>query len=76
MDRRLLQLGDEIHCERCREWHPTFAKARADGGDSVYKKAMLWVHCRDGFYYVGSIGAPSRHPSRPATPRCVDGCCN
>ncbi len=65
MERRQLQLGDEIQCRKCRGWHATFTKKRGDGRDSPYEKRMLWIRCRRGFYYAGAIGTPSMHPSRP-----------
>ncbi len=65
MERRILQLGDEIQCQKCRGWHVTFAKARDDGRDSPYEQRMLWIRCRGDFYFAGAIGTPSLHPTRP-----------
>ena len=38
----------------------------ATRGLSHYTKRMLYFTCRQGHYYAGQLGAPSRHDTRPA----------
>lgn len=56
-----LEPGDELHCPHCRRWHTVISR-HSDG----YTKQMMYFTCRQAYYYAGQVGAPSRHPTRPA----------
>lgn len=60
-----LQPGDELRCPHCPQWHVVITQ-HATGTE--YTRRMLYFACRQGHYYAGQIGTPSRHPTRPHQP--------
>ena len=59
-----LELGDEVRCPRCRQWHPVVAP-HSEG--TSYTIDMLYWECAKGMYFAGSRGTISRHPTRRTT---------
>jgi hypothetical protein len=62
-----LELGDEVHCPHCQQWHPV-VQLYADR--STAEKHHLYARCPGHLgwhiYFVGILGAASRWPSRRA----------
>lgn len=60
-DRAFLQLGDEIHCVKCGQWHPTSCHVPdQNAGSAAGLDRWLWFTCPRavGEFYGGVIGQP------------------
>lgn len=63
----LLEVGDEIRCVRCGQWHSVFTKPT---GGTVSGAAdldrWLWFKCSkaDGLFFGGRVGEPPDAPQR------------
>lgn len=55
-----LQPGDDVHW-RCGDWHPAFLNNTTG---TANERAMLYIRCEAGLYFVGTVGKPSRHKAR------------
>src|SRR3954464_13362733 len=58
---RPLNVGDELHCPHCCDWHPVFAPNAA--GTPATTDMLSW-DCRGGRYFAGSIGGTARYETR------------
>lgn len=59
----LMQAGDEQKCPRCGQWH--VLEQRNAAGVTAYERTMLYVTCGGHQFYAGTLGQPSKHPTRP-----------
>ena len=48
-----LQIGSQIRCPHCRQWHPVIT-GHTEGTE--YTVRMLYFVCRTGRYYAGQTG--------------------
>jgi hypothetical protein len=55
-----LQAGDQVHCDKCGEWHVVEPQKNltADAPDHV--RGMLYYFCRTAIYFAGQAGSESR----------------
>src|SRR4051812_36334781 len=58
---RPLNVGDELHCPHCGDWHPVFAPNAA--GTPATTDMLSW-ECRGARYFAGSIGGTARYETR------------
>jgi hypothetical protein len=65
-----LQPGSQIRCPHCRRWHPAIKPY--DVG-TEYTRAMLFVECRGGRYYVGQQAGSIQCSTAPLEMPCGEG---
>jgi hypothetical protein len=64
MPAHALQIGEEVRCTRCQEWHPIATRPQTVDHPSVQR--MLFFECHGLPYFAGLIAGPTKLPVRPA----------